>query len=71
MLLSRKKLSTLNLAGFHALGADVSLAYATILLDGDLLDVGAEHTVGNTMGVADVTTSDRCLSANFTNLGHT
>lgn len=64
-------LSALDLASLHAVGADVSLAnLALCVLDGNLLHVRTEGTVGHAVGVADATTSRGGLTANFTNLGH-
>ena len=64
-------LSALDLTSLHAVGADVSLAnMALCVLDGNLLHVRTEGTVGHAVGVADATTSRGGLTANFTNLGH-
>lgn len=63
-------LSALDLASLHALGANISTLYLAVNLDGDLLDIRTEGTIGNAVGVADVTTSARCLTADLTNLGH-
>ena len=66
-----KTLCALDLACFHAAGADVGLAnVAVLILDGDLLDVGAEPAVRDAMRVADVAPSRRLLAANFANLRH-
>ena len=60
-----------DLAGLQALGANVSLVLIAILLnDGDLLDVGTEGTVGDTVGVADAATSGGVLTTNRANLRH-
>ena len=60
-----------DLAGLKAARADVCLAHPAVgLLDGDLLDVGAEDAVGLQMGMADVLTCRRVLAADFTYLGH-
>ena len=64
-------LCALDLAGLHALRANVRLAHVALcILDRDTLDVRTEHAIGDTMGVADATTSNRGLTANFAYLGH-
>lgn len=66
-----ERLSALYFASFHALSADVGLADASLLiLDRNLLYVRAEHTVRNTVRVADTTTCHRSFTANFTNFRH-
>ena len=65
-----RRLSANDLAGLQALGADIGLANMTIITNGDLLHIGAEHAVGNAMRVADAATSNRGLTANFANLRH-
>ena len=66
-----RRLGALDLAGLHARGADVGLTHAALrVLDRDLLHVRTEHTIRHAMGVADATTSNRGLTANFANLRH-
>ena len=68
---SAKVLRAGDLAGLHALRADVGLADMTLsVLDGDLLDVGTEPAVRHAVGMADAATSDGALTANFANLRH-
>ena len=63
---SAKVLRAGDLAGLHALGADVGLADMALgVLDGDLLDVGTEPTVRHAVGMADVTTGNGALTADF------
>lgn len=48
-------LGALHLSRLHAAGADTGLAYMAILvLDGDLLHIGLEYPVGDTVGMAHV-----------------
>lgn len=64
-------LCALHLAALQASGADVRLAHMSVgILDGHLLDVGAEHAVGNAVRVADAAACYRVLAANFTYLRH-
>ena len=68
---SEQRLGALHLASLHAGRADVGLAHMALrVLDRDLLHVRTEHAIRNTMGVADATTSNRGLTANFANLRH-
>ena len=65
------RLGALDLAALQAGGADVRLAHMALgILDGHLLDVGAEHAVGNAVRVADAAAGHRMLAANFTYLRH-
>lgn len=63
-------LCALDLASLHALGAYVSALYLAVHLDGDLLNVRTEGAVAYAMRVADATTSNRCLTADIANFGH-
>ena len=65
-----EELTADDLTGLQALGADVLLDGTTVLHAGDALNVGMEGTVGDTMRVADGTTSLRTLTADFANLRH-
>ena len=65
-----RELCALDLAGLHALGANVSALYFTVNLDGYLLDIRTEGTIAYAMGVADATTSAGCLTADLANFGH-
>lgn len=49
-----RRLCALDLASLHALGAHIGLLDLAVQLNGDLLYVRAEHTVGHAMRVADV-----------------
>lgn len=61
-----------DLAGLHALGADVGLAdMAVRLANRDLLHVRAEDAVRHAMRVADVAAGNGMLAADFTNSRHT
>lgn len=64
------RLGAFDLACFHALGANICTLYATINLDGDLLNVGAEGAIGNPMRVAYVVTSAWGFPADFAYLRH-
>ena len=64
------RLAAGNLAGLEATGADVGLTGVTVDHDGDTLDVGAELAGHRTVGVADGTTSNGVLTADFANFGH-
>ena len=64
-------LGALHLSGLHAGGAHVGATdMALRVTNGDLLDVGTEHAVAHTVRVADATTGNRVLTANFANLRH-
>lgn len=64
-------LGALHLTSLHALRAYIGLTDVTVLvLNRNLLHVGAEHTIGHAMRVADAATRRRGLTANFTNLRH-
>ena len=64
-------LRALDLAGLHALRADVRLADMTLfVLDRHLLNVGTEPAVRHAVRVADVAPCARRFTANFTNLRH-
>lgn len=64
-------LGALHLSGLHAGGAHVGATdMALRVANGDLLDVGTEHAVAHTVRVADATTGNRVLTANFANLRH-
>ena len=68
---ARECLCALDLASLHALRANVGLADMTLgILNRHLLDVGTEYAVGNAVGMADVSTGNRGLAADFTYLGH-
>ena len=64
-------LGALHLSGLHAGGAHVGATNMALrVTNGDLLDVGTEHAVAHTVRVADATTGNRVLTANFANLRH-
>lgn len=50
--------------------ANVRTFDLAIEFDRDLLDVRTEGTIGNTMRMADITTSARCFTADLTYFGH-
>ena len=64
------QLSTNDFTSLHTLSADSGLANTTVIVDGDLLHIGAEHAIGDAMRVADAATGNRSLTANFANLRH-
>ena len=65
------KLGALYLAGLQAAGADVRFAdMAFFIANGDLLDIGLEPAVRHTMRMADVTTGNGVLPANFAYFRH-
>ena len=63
-------LCALDVTCFEALRANVRAFDLAIELDRDLLDVRAEGTIGDTMRMADITTSARCFTADLTYFGH-
>lgn len=65
------ELGALYLASLHAAGAYIGLAHTALrVLDGDLLDIRAEHSVRYAVRVADVAPRNRMLTANFANFRH-
>lgn len=64
------KLCANDLAGLQALGADVGLADMAVVVNRDFLHIGAERAIGYLMRMADATTGNRSLTANFANLRH-
>ena len=68
---SGEPIPQLHLSGLHAGGAHVGATNMALrVTNGDLLDVGTEHAVAHTVRVADATTGNRVLTANFANLRH-
>ena len=63
-------LAAREIALFQTTGADVHLALATILHDGDTLDVGTELAVDRAERVGDGTSGYGVLAANLTDFGH-
>jgi len=61
--LTSKLLATDNLPSFQTFCANVSLVGVTILNNGDLLNIGTNRTVGNTVRVADVAPGGGVLTA--------
>jgi hypothetical protein len=59
-----------DLAGLHALGADLHPLDVTVDDSRDLLDVGTEDTVGHPVRVADVTARHGVLATDFADLRH-
>ena len=68
--LPRKNLGTGDLAGLKAGGADVHLTTLAVDDNVDTLNVGTEPTVRHAVGMADVTTGNGALTADFANFGH-
>lgn len=64
------RLTALDLAGFHALRADIHLLRRAIDHDRHLLDVRMEHAIGDTVRVADVATRGGMFTAHAADLRH-
>ena len=63
-------LCALYLTSLDALGAYISALYLAVNLDGYFLDIRTEGAVAYTVGVADATTSNGCLTTDLANFGH-